>query len=177
METIANCLESCANIVQAVVCRTPCCCLDEISRLTLFAQEDRPNPRSLTHEAVAAAVSHKHHSIIHVGAGLIQFVYCSHSKLRYWLTITRFYFRHFSRVFFDNSILNFYRLNFVIRGRPTLAYFESARKSYQGLQTCSKTTRQTYMCTCHFCYRHSRASPKARRQRGYRMIQSTDVGC
>jgi len=27
------------------------------------------------HDSVAAAVSHKHHSIIRVGAGLIQFVY------------------------------------------------------------------------------------------------------
>jgi len=32
------------------------------------------------HDAVAAAVSHKHHSIIRVGAGLIQFVYGLHSK-------------------------------------------------------------------------------------------------
>jgi len=40
-------LESCASIVQAVVCRPPCCCLDEISRPTLFAQEIGPNPRYL----------------------------------------------------------------------------------------------------------------------------------
>ena len=36
---------------------------------------------TLAHDAVAAAVSHKHHSIIRVGAGLIQFVYgsqCEH---------------------------------------------------------------------------------------------------
>jgi len=32
------------------------------------------------HDAVAAAVSHKHHSIICVDAGLIQFVYGLHSK-------------------------------------------------------------------------------------------------
>jgi len=32
---------------------------------------------TLAHDAVAAAVSHKHHSIIRVGAGLIQFVYFS----------------------------------------------------------------------------------------------------
>jgi len=30
---------------------------------------------------MAAAVSHKHHSIIRVGAGLIQFVFDSHSRL------------------------------------------------------------------------------------------------
>jgi hypothetical protein len=37
-------LESCTSIVQAVVCRLPSCGLDEISRLTLFAQEIRPHP-------------------------------------------------------------------------------------------------------------------------------------
>jgi len=38
-------LESCASIVQTVVRHPPSCCLDKISRLTLFAQEIRPNPR------------------------------------------------------------------------------------------------------------------------------------
>jgi len=38
-------LQSCASIVQAVICHPPSCRLDEISRLTLFAQEIRPNPR------------------------------------------------------------------------------------------------------------------------------------
>jgi len=40
----------------------------------------------LAHDAVAAAVSHKHHSIIRVDAGLIQFVYGSHSHLATELT-------------------------------------------------------------------------------------------
>jgi len=35
---------------------------------------------TLVHDAVATAVLHKHHSIIHVGAGLIQFVYRSHLR-------------------------------------------------------------------------------------------------
>jgi len=35
----------------------------------------------LDHDAGTAAVSRKHHSIIRVGAGLIQFVYDSHSRL------------------------------------------------------------------------------------------------
>jgi len=35
---------------------------------------------TLAHDAVPAAVSHKHHSIIRVGAGLIQIVYGLHSK-------------------------------------------------------------------------------------------------
>jgi hypothetical protein len=45
METIANYLESFASLVQAVVCRMPCCCLDETSRPTLLAQENCLNPR------------------------------------------------------------------------------------------------------------------------------------
>jgi len=40
-----------------------------------------PSKSTLAHNAVAAAVSYKHHSIICVGAGLIQFVYGSHSHL------------------------------------------------------------------------------------------------
>jgi len=54
-----------------------------------------PSKSTLTHDAVAAAVSHKHHSIIRVGADLIQFVYCSHSRLAADLIFhTKFYFRH-----------------------------------------------------------------------------------
>jgi len=41
---------------------------------------------ALTHDAVAAAVSHKHHLIIRVGVGLIQFVYGLHSHLATELT-------------------------------------------------------------------------------------------
>jgi len=40
-----------------------------------------PSKSTLAQDAVAAAVLHKHHSIIRVGAGLIQFVYRSHSRL------------------------------------------------------------------------------------------------
>ena len=36
---------------------------------------------TLTHDTVATAVLHKHHSIIRVGASLIQFVHGSHSHL------------------------------------------------------------------------------------------------
>ena len=39
-----------------------------------------PSKSRLAHDAVAAAVSHKHHSIIRVGAGLTQFVYVLHLK-------------------------------------------------------------------------------------------------
>ena len=75
--------ESCASIVQDDVCRS----------LLLPVLLSRPNPSSdtlrsrnpskstLAHDTVAAAVLHKHHSIICVSAGLIQFVYGSHSRL------------------------------------------------------------------------------------------------
>ena len=39
-----------------------------------------PSKSTLAHDAVSAAVSQKHNLIICVGAGLIQFVYGSHSK-------------------------------------------------------------------------------------------------
>jgi len=54
----------------------------------------------LAHDAVAAVVLHKHHLIIHVGAGLIQFVYGSHSRLAADLTLDKNLFSlPFSRVF------------------------------------------------------------------------------
>jgi len=39
-----------------------------------------PSESTLAHDAVATAVLHKHHSIIRVGAGLIQLVYGSHLR-------------------------------------------------------------------------------------------------
>ena len=40
-----------------------------------------PSKSTLAHDTVATAVLHKHHLIIRVGAGLIQFVYRSHLRL------------------------------------------------------------------------------------------------
>jgi len=57
---------------------------------------------TLAHDVVAAAVLHKLHPIIRVGAGLIQFVYGSHSRLA---TVTEKHFRHFSREFFYFTLL------------------------------------------------------------------------
>jgi len=45
------------------------------------ARFKNPSTSTLAHGAVAAAVLHKHHPIIRVGAGLIQFVYGSRSHL------------------------------------------------------------------------------------------------
>jgi len=82
-------LESCVSIVQAAVCRS----------LLLSVLLSRPNAvrsrnrfkSALTHDAVAVAVLHMYHSIICVGAGLIQFVYGSHLCLT--SSPTKFYFR------------------------------------------------------------------------------------
>jgi len=51
-----------------------------------------PSKCTLAHDAIAAAVSHKNHSIIRVGAGLIQFVYKSHSRLVTELTLDKVLF-------------------------------------------------------------------------------------
>jgi len=59
-----------------------------------------PSKSTLAHDVVAAAVLHKHFSIIHVGAGLNQFVYRSHSHLATGVTSTRILFwPFFSRDF------------------------------------------------------------------------------
>ena len=82
---LRTCLESCASIVQAAVCRPPRYWPDELRRPPkhprqyIAAAEQCPlknRPKSTpAHGSVAAAVSHKHHSIIRIGAGLIQFVH------------------------------------------------------------------------------------------------------
>jgi len=83
-------LESCANIMQAVVYRPPSCrsragppsfacppsCRPPASNPLLDAARlKNPVKSTLDHDAVAATVLHKHHPIIRIGAGLIQFVY------------------------------------------------------------------------------------------------------
>jgi len=64
-----------------LLARCPTCSLRNMSKSTL------------AHDAVAAVVLHKHHLIIRVGAGLIQFVYGSHSRMAADLTLdTKIYF-------------------------------------------------------------------------------------
>jgi len=54
-------------------------------------------------------VLHKHHLIIRVGAGLIQFVYGSHSRLAADLTLDKNLFSlPFSRGFFTDTIKKLY---------------------------------------------------------------------
>jgi len=50
----------------------------------------------LAHDAVAAAVLHKHHPIIRVGAGLIQFVY--HPIIRVGAGLIQFVYKSHSRL-------------------------------------------------------------------------------
>jgi len=87
-------LESCTRVVQAVVCR-PLCLLSRRNQWPDAVRSNNPSKSTLAHDAVAAAVSHQHHSIIRVGAGLIQFVYGSHSKRVPELTYYRALFSPF----------------------------------------------------------------------------------
>jgi len=106
-------LESCANIVQAVVSahppapsssRPPSCW--PVARPVRLRN---PSKSTLAHDAVAAVVLHKHHLIIRVGAGLIQFVYGSHSRLAADLTLDKNLFSllfslPFSRVVYHSPL-------------------------------------------------------------------------
>ena len=94
-------LESCASIVQAVVCRPllPPLLLSRPNPSPDAVRSRNLSKSTLAHDAVAAAVSQKHHSIIRVGAGLIQYVDGSHSRLATELTHHRnLYSPFFARV-------------------------------------------------------------------------------
>jgi len=61
-----------------------------------------PSKSTLAHDVVAAVVIHEHHLIIRVGAGLIQFVYGSHSRMAADLTLDKnLFLLPFSRAFFS----------------------------------------------------------------------------
>jgi len=66
-----------------------------------------PSKSTLAHDAVGTAVLHKHHPIIRVGAGLIQFVYRSHLRLATEATRNRNAFSpFFPRVFSQMSVFS-----------------------------------------------------------------------
>jgi len=91
-------LESCVSIVQAVVCRPlPPLLLSRLNPSPDAVRSRNPSKFTLAHDAVAAAVLHKHHSIIRVGAGLIQFVHGSHSHFATGATSSRILFWPFFR--------------------------------------------------------------------------------
>jgi len=87
-------LESCASIVQTVVYRLllPPLLLSRPNPSPDAIRSRNPSKSTLAHDAVAAAVSHKHDAIICIGAGLIQFVYGSHSHLATELIYQRILF-------------------------------------------------------------------------------------
>ena len=87
MKLLRTYFESCASIVQAVVSARPTAVSTKPVNRRDAVRSRNPSKSTLAHDAVAAAVSHKHHSIISVGAGLIQFVYKSHSRLATELTL------------------------------------------------------------------------------------------
>ena len=89
--------ESCASIVQAVVCRPllPPLLLSRPNPSPDAVCSRNPSKCTLAHDAVATAVSHKHHSIIRVGTGLMQFVYGSHSRLALELILHKILFPPF----------------------------------------------------------------------------------
>ena len=60
--------------------RRPPCLLSPKNQLSDAVRSRNLSKSMLAHDAVPAAVSHKYHLIIRVGAGLIQIVYGLHSK-------------------------------------------------------------------------------------------------
>jgi len=68
-------LESCTSIMQTVVCcpLLPPVLLSRPNPSPDAIRSRNPLKSTLAHDAVATVVSRKHHSIIRVGAGLIQF--------------------------------------------------------------------------------------------------------
>jgi len=79
METIAN-LSCVLRKHYAGCCLPPALLLSRQNQSPDAVRSRNPFKSTLGHDAVAAAVSHKHYSIIRVGAGLIQIVYGLHSK-------------------------------------------------------------------------------------------------
>jgi len=98
-------LESCASIVQTVVCRPllPPLLLSRPNPLPDAVRSRNPSKSTLAHDVVAAAVSHKHHSIIRVGANPIQFIYGSHSRVATGVTSSRILFLPFFARVLDSS--------------------------------------------------------------------------
>ena len=117
-------LESCTSIVQAVICR-PLLLPLLLSRPNLSPDAVRsrnPSTSTLAHDAVAAAVWHKHHSIIRVGAGLIQFVHGSHSHMATGVTSSRSLFSPF---FCASFICSHWSLSDPTRGYCDFEFSES----------------------------------------------------
>ena len=133
--------DSCASIGQAVVCRPPCL-LSRQSRSPDAVRSRNPSKSTRAHDAVTAAVSHKHHSF-RVGAGLIQFVYGSHSLGRGAHFIKNSVFAIFSRQF--QSLMN---------GLVTTPCWQEASKFlkhlfFWGNSTTKKIAKPPRKCNLH----------------------------
>jgi len=140
-------LESCASIVQAVVFRP----------LLLPLLLSRPNPSpdavhsrnssksTLAHDTVVAAVSHKHHSIIRVDAGLIQFVYGLHLCLATGVTSSRNLFAPFFRATF----------NLVLENTNTPKIIQNTRKCGLRHDTNVRFSNFRGWCSARFFFAHN----------------------
>jgi len=101
--------DSCASIMQAVVCRPllPPLLLSWPNPSPDAVCSRNPSKSMLAHDEVAVAVLHKHHSIIRVGAGLFHFVFWSHSHLATGVPSSRILFWSFFRASFFSSVRQF----------------------------------------------------------------------
>jgi len=129
MKLLRTYLESCASIVDVVVAARPTTV--STKPVADAVRSRNPSKSTLTHDAVAAAVSHKHHSIIRVGAGLIQFVYKSHSRLATELTLDKLFspwlngFRGLLRIFASDE-------KWLARSSPSTNYFRHGWMVFAG---------------------------------------------
>jgi len=120
-----------------------------------------PIKSTLAHDAVAAVVLHKHHLIVRVGAGLIQFVYGSHSRLAADLSpSTKIYFRcHFRGVsFICLEIRIRTTLSFLLDDRDQLLFWSNhrSRKKIQLLLAIVRplcgSMHVVALCGSNFCF-------------------------
>ena len=100
--------------------------LPAIRQPTMFAKN--PSKSTLVHDAVAAAVLHKHHPIIRIGAGLIQFVYGSHLRLATEVTSSKILFPLF-------FCANFIRLRQTTESKYPLFLINRQLKQFVGIIT------------------------------------------
>ena len=105
-------LESCANIVQ-----TARPTARSLAALRDVVRSRNPSKSTLSHDAVTTAVLHKHHPIIRVGVGLIQFVFRSHLRLTTEVTRNR------------NAFLPFFpRVSMILLLRSSLSHEQRSGK-------------------------------------------------
>jgi len=104
MKLLRTYLVSCASIAESCgLLLPPAQLLSRLNPSPDAVRSKNPSKSMLAHDAVPGVVSHKHHSIIRVGADLIQFVYKSHSRLATELTHPQ------------KSVFAIFRASFVIK--------------------------------------------------------------